>query len=170
MPISAESLVEVHLDALYGLARAWVRDADLAQDLTHRTFLKAFEKRGQLREPGAARAWLITILRHEIASEFRVRDREMAWEPETFEALPAETGDEGLDPDAVLALPLALQRVPEPSRHILLLRFQQELSYEEIASTLALPLGTVMSRLYRAKAAVRAQVLALCDRAQEGAP
>lgn len=171
MPLSAEGLVEDHLDALYGLARVWVRDSDLAQDLTHRTFLKAFEKRGQLRESGAARAWLISILRNEIASEYRVRSRELAWERDTLDDLPAaEPCEEGLDSEAILALPLALQRVPETSRHILLLRFQQELSYEEIASTLALPLGTVMSRLHRAKAAVRAQVMALANRPQEGAP
>lgn len=170
MPVSAECLVEDHLDALYGLARAWVRDSDLAQDLTHRTFLKAFEKRGQLREPGAARAWLISILRNEIASEFRTRGREMTWEREALDDLPAEPCEDGLDSDAILALPLALQRVPETSRHILLLRFQQELSYDEIAQALALPLGTVMSRLHRAKAAVRAQIMALADRAQEGAP
>ncbi len=170
MPVSAECLVEEHLDALYGLARAWLRDADLAQELTHRAFLKAFEKRGQLRERGAARAWLIGILRNEIASEFRVRGRELNWEPDALDDLPAEPCEDGLDPEALLALPLALERVPEASRHILLLRFQQELSYEEIAHALALPLGTVMSRIHRAKAALRVQVMALAGRPQEGAP
>jgi len=169
LPVSAESLVEDHLDALYGLARAWVREPDLAQELVHRAFLKAFEKRGQLREPGAARAWLIAILRNEVASEFRSRGRELSWEREALDDLPAEPCPEDLDGEALLALPLALERVPETSRHILLLRFQQELSYEEIARLLALPLGTVMSRLHRAKAAVRAQILALAGRAQEGA-
>lgn len=170
MPLSAECLVECHLDALYGLAKAWVRDSDLAQDLTHRTFLKAFEKREQLRDSGAARSWLIAILRNEIASEFRSRGRELTWEREALDELPAEPCEDGLDAEALLALPLALERVPEASRTILLLRYQQELSYEEIARAMALPLGTVMSRLHRAKAAVRTQVLALAHRAQEGAP
>lgn len=170
MAPTAETLVTEHLDALYGLARAWLRDEGLAEELTHRVFLKAFERRGQLRCPESARAWLIGILRNEIASEFRSRGRLVAWEAEAFEALPDAQGDSDLHPEALEALPLALERLPEGSRSILLLRFQQELSYDEIARTLAVPLGTVMSRLHRAKQALKQQLSALAGPFPEGTP
>ncbi|HJW08129.1 MAG TPA: sigma factor, partial [Holophagaceae bacterium] len=64
-----------HLDALHGLALAWTHDGDWAGDLVQRTFLKAFERLGQLRAPEAARSWLITILRHERASDLRRQAR-----------------------------------------------------------------------------------------------
>lgn len=161
MAVSAEALVTEHLDALYGLARAWLRDEALAEDLTHRTFLKAFERRGQLRNPEAARAWLIGILRNEITSEFRTQARQVTWDPETLEALPASDPDPDLFGPALEVLPLALDRLPEATRAILLLRFQQELTYDEISRTLAIPLGTVMSRLHRAKLALKNQIEAL---------
>lgn len=151
---SAESLVQAHLDALYGLARAWTRDGDLAKELTHRAFLKAFEKRGQLRNPEAARAWLIAILRNEMMSEFRQRRIEV----ELDEEMPGYVEDPvdlECDEAMLFALPAAVNGLPDGMREILLLRFQQELSYEDISRILGLPMGTVMSRLHRAKAALR---------------
>ncbi len=155
---SAEHLVEHHLDALYGLAKAWVHDHDLAEDLTHRTFLKAFERRGQLRDPGAARAWLVAILRNEMVSEFRRRGREVAWDREDFEDLVDPTPEAEVPTDRLVALPAAFDCLADAFKDILLLRFQQELSYEAIAQLLGLPLGTVMSRLHRAKIALRSHL------------
>lgn len=170
MSVSAESLVAEHLDALYGLSRAWLRDEVLAEELTHRTFLKAFERRGQLRNPECTRAWLIGILRHEIASEFRSKGREVGWEGEAWDALPATTEEPAFCDEDLEVLPMALDQIPDASRTILLLRFQQELTYEEIARTLAVPLGTVMSRLHRAKQALKLQVQALMGLTPEGMP
>ncbi len=156
MPPSCEQLVEDHLDALHGLARAWTQDAELAKELVQRTFLRAFEKRHQLREAQAARSWLISIFRRELAGERRARNRFEVWEAEAFEELPEpEAADERLDPEDLARLPRVLASVADSHRHILLLRYQQELSYEQIAEVLDLPPGTVMSRLHRAKTAVR---------------
>jgi RNA polymerase sigma-70 factor, ECF subfamily len=165
--VSAEHLVDAHLEALHGLAVAWTHDRDLAQELTHRTFLKAIERRAQLRDPGAARAWLITILRNELVSEFRRRRREVAWEVE-HEEIPEPGPDGPWNPEALEALPAALDCLPEAARTILLLRFQQELRYEDIAAVLQIPLGTVMSRLHRAKAALRTHLTAMAS--VSGAP
>jgi RNA polymerase sigma-70 factor (ECF subfamily) len=66
-PPSCETLVEDHLDALHGYARYRTRSADLAQELVQRAFLKAFENRHRLRNPAAARPWLLAILRNELA-------------------------------------------------------------------------------------------------------
>lgn len=151
-----EGLVEGHLDALHAFALAWTRNGDLAAEVVQRTFLKAFEKLHQLRDPGAARGWLVAILRNEIALEYRGRMRLVAWDGADFDALAGEAAqDEGVDPSLLAALPGALDQLPDPAREILLLRFQQELSYEQISDLLGLPLGTVQSRLHRAKAALK---------------
>ncbi|WP_243319973.1 sigma-70 family RNA polymerase sigma factor [Geothrix sp. SG200] len=164
MDLTSESLVEGHLDAVYAYARAKLRQEDLARELVQRTFLKAFEKLGQLRDALAARGWLLSILRHEIAMEFRASARFEVWDDEAFENLPGPEVDEAVDPSLLAALPGALDRLPEAARSILLLRFQQELSYEQIGGLLDLPLGTVQSRIHRAKAALKAAM------AEEGRP
>lgn len=154
--MTCESLVDGHLDAVHAYARSKLRQEDLAKELVQRTFLKAFQKRSQLRDPLAARGWLLSILRNEIAMEFRSTARFEVWDEQDFEALPGPEAEEGVDPSLLEALPDALARIPEAARTLLLLRFQQELSYEQIADLLDLPLGTVQSRLHRAKASLKA--------------
>ena len=156
MSLTCEALVEDHLDAVHAYARSKLRQEDLAREIVQRTFLKAFEKRGQLRDALAARGWLLSILRNEIAMEFRSSARFEVWDEKDFEALPGPEDEEGVDASLLKALPGALARIPEAARTLLLLRYQQELSYEQIADLLDLPLGTVQSRLHRAKAALKA--------------
>lgn len=154
VPLSCEALVEGHLDALHGYALSRTRSADLAKELVQRAFLKAFEKRHQLRDPLAARGWLLTILRNELAMEYRAHARFVVWDSEDFDAVPGETED-FLDHDLIGQLPTALAQLSEGARDILTLRFQQELSYEAIAEMLNIPMGTVQSRIHRAKLALK---------------
>ena len=155
MNLTCESLVEGHLDAVYAYARAKVRQEDLAREIVQRTFLKAFEKRGQLRDVLAARGWLLSILRNEIAMEFRANAKFEVWDDQAFENIPGPEEEEAVDPALLAALPHALAHIPEAARSLLLLRYQQDLSYEQIADMLQMPLGTVQSRLHRAKATLK---------------
>lgn len=148
---TCEALVEGHLDALHGYAYARTRSGDLAREVVQRAFLKAFEKRHQLRDPLAARGWLLTILRNEIALEHRAHARFVVWEPDDFEAVAGPEVEAGLDPELVDALPEALGQLSEGARDILHLRYQQDLSYDAIADLLGVPMGTVQSRIHRAK-------------------
>ncbi len=157
--LSCEDLVARHLDALHGLALAWTHDRDQAGELVQRTFLKAFEKVSQLRSAEAARSWLIAILRNERNTDLREQARLEAFEEE--HAAPPEEREEGLDPALLHALPSALDCLPAGHRDVLLLRYQQELSYEAIGESLGIPTGTVMSRLHRAKAQLRRLLLAV---------
>jgi len=154
--VTCESLVEGHLDAVHAYARMKLRQEDLAKEIVQRTFLKAFEKRGQLRDVLATRGWLLSILRNEIAMEFRASARFEIWDEQDFDELPGPEDEEGVDPSLLKGLPDALARIPEAAQTLLLLRYQQELSYEQIAGILELPLGTVQSRIHRAKAALKA--------------
>jgi RNA polymerase sigma-70 factor (ECF subfamily) len=149
--LTCEQLVEGHLDALHGYALGRTRNGDLAKEVVQRTFLKAFEKRGQLREPAAARAWLMAILRNEIAMEHRAHARFVVWEPDDFDAVPHPEESAAVDPELLAALPAALEGLSEGARDILVLRYQQDLSYDDIASLLGVPMGTVQSRIHRAK-------------------
>lgn len=160
---SCEFLVEEHLDALHGYALYRTRSADLAQELVQRTFLKAFENRDRLRNPASARAWLLTILRREFAMECRAQARFVVMEADDFEAAPADS-DHPIDPEFLHALPAALAQLSEEARDILALRFQQELGYEVIAELLCIPLGTVQSRIHRAKLALRTLLQAVPSR------
>ena len=156
--MTCESLVDGHLDAVHAYARSKLRQEDLAKEVVQRTFLKAFQKRSQLRDPLAARGWLLSILRNEIAMEFRSTARFEVWDEQDFETLPGPEDEEGVDPSLLEALPDALARIPEAARTLLLLRYQQELTYEQIADLLDLPLGTVQSRLHRAKATLKTEL------------
>lgn len=153
-----QRLVEEHYVSLYRYAFRLTGCAGDAEDLTQETFCKAQLKLGQLREAERAKSWLFSILRN--AYLHRVRD------DRRHHCLSlTEVGDvsEPL-PDA---LPLveperlqeALDELPEVFRTPVILYYFEEFSYRDIAEQMALPLGTVMSRLARAKAHLRERLL-----------
>ncbi|WP_291272301.1 sigma-70 family RNA polymerase sigma factor [Geothrix sp.] len=167
--LTCESLVEGHLDAIYAYARAKVRQEDLARDIVQRTFLKAFEKRGQLRDVLAVRGWLLSILRNEIAMEFRASAKFEVWDDQAFENIPSPEGEEPVDPVLLATLPEAMADLSEAARSLLYLRYQQDLSYEEMADILGIPMGTVQSRLHRAKASLKSAMAKAGNRLKGGA-
>jgi RNA polymerase sigma-70 factor (ECF subfamily) len=153
-PPTVERLVEEHYTSLYRYAyRLSGRGTD-AEDLVQETFCKAQANLGQLRDAGRARPWLFSILRN--AYLHRARSERQ----QTFLSLEA-AGDVAepppdplpeIDPEQLQA---ALNELPEVFRTPLILFYFEEFGYREIAEQMDLPLGTVMSRLARAKAHLR---------------
>lgn len=140
--------------SLFGAAYRMTGNAHDAEDLVQETFLRAFRAFDRF-EPGSnARAWLHTILQRVRTDAFRRTKRR----PETVEL---EGEGPGLPPpqDALAAgredLERALAALPEVFRTAVVLRDVQELSYAEIAAALAIPVGTVMSRIHRGRALLR---------------
>ncbi len=143
-----------HLPAAYNLAR-WLmrRDAD-AEDAVQEAMLRAFRFFDGYRG-GEARAWLLAIVRnccYAALSKDRAGEREN--DPELIERL----GDASQNPEAAalksagtVAMRAALDKLPLEFREILVLRELESLSYKEIAEATGLPMGTVMSRLSRAR-------------------
>jgi len=132
------------------------RDRQEAEDLVQETLLQAFRSFGRFTPGTNCRAWLITILQHVRSNRRRARFRREAvetradWIAETVAfvpPVPAHITDED-----VLA---ALEGIPELYQHIILLCDVEELTYKEIAEALAIPMGTVMSRLHRGRALLR---------------
>jgi RNA polymerase sigma-70 factor (ECF subfamily) len=150
-------LVERHYALLYRYAyRLTGSEAD-AEDLTQQAFLTAQTKWDQLRDETCARSWLFTIVRNGYLKDRRtpVSFTSMALD-EMIES--AETAEE-TDFDGE-QLQNALNDLPEEFRSPLILFYFQEFSYKEIAEQMEVPIGTVMSRLARAKAFLRRHLTA----------
>jgi len=150
-----ERFARPHAAAALRLARTLVRNEADAQDVLQDSFLRAFRHfRGFSGE--SPRAWLLSIVRNVSFTLWRKRDRVEPGEPEpTLDSEP----DPAPSPEARLLdacdaaeVRAALDRLPELHREVLVLREMEECSYREIASILGVPIGTVMSRLSRARA------------------
>jgi RNA polymerase sigma factor (sigma-70 family) len=152
------------LDAAYNFARFLSRDADAAQDIVQEAFLRAYRSFAGYRS-GDARAWVFTIVRncyHSWLIDRRRRARlevDHHGEGNSEEPIFNISSDED-NPEAKLlrkaesrTVRLMLDMMPRPLREILVLRELEELSYRQISDVTALPIGTVMSRLARARKA-----------------
>jgi len=147
--------VLAQLPSLRRYARALTRDESAAEDLVHDALVRAYERRSTFHLGGNLRSWLFSILhnafvdgRHRRLAELR-RETEAARLAETA-LLP------GQESRARLAqIQRAFLSLPEEQRAVLHLVAFEDLAYQEAATTLGIPLGTLMSRLGRARAALR---------------
>jgi RNA polymerase sigma-70 factor, ECF subfamily len=151
-----EEFILPHLDAAYNLARWLVRNATDAEDLVQEAYLRAWKGFAGFRG-GDGRGWLLTIVRntcytwlhanrrHELAVEFdeQLHSADVAT-PEAERVLVQSAGRATLEK--------ALQELPAEFREVIVLRELEELSYKEISDIAGVPVGTVMSRLARARA------------------
>jgi RNA polymerase sigma-70 factor (ECF subfamily) len=154
-----EAEVIPQLDSLYRLALRLTTDPSRAEDLVQDTVLKAFRS-WQSFQPGTnIRSWLFTILRNTFINDYRRRQREPipmdleAVEPHaSFRAVDDEDPEGTFFSQIVDAKVLeAIDRLPEDFREVLVLSDIENLPYAEIAGVLAIPVGTVKSRLFRAR-------------------
>lgn len=143
----------LHLDAAHNLARWLVRSVGDAEDLVQEAYLRAFRHFHTFRG-GDSRPWLLTIVRNTCFSWLR-RNRVELSESYLFEEMP---GSDTSNPEALLLrsrdaahLNAAIEALPPDYREVLMLREFEQLSYKDIATVAGLPIGTVMSRLARAR-------------------
>ena len=145
-------LIGQHYEVLYRVSFRLTGSVADAEDLTQQTFLTAQQKLEQLRQSESAKSWLLAILRHHF---FRNRTRaarqsvrlDSLPEPACSTHKPAEFDSEELQ--------AALNDLPDEFRFPLVLYYFHEQSYQDIATELSIPLGTVMSRLSRGKEHLR---------------
>jgi RNA polymerase sigma-70 factor (ECF subfamily) len=155
-----EELVLPHLDAAHNLARWLTRNPDDAEDVVQEACVRALKYIDALRGT-SARPWFLTIVRHAFY-DWCERNRPVGLARDDGNAIDEAVDHAGLGPeqaalrraesrllaDAVADLPLAY-------REVLILREMEELSYKEIARIAEIPIGTVMSRLARARGLLR---------------
>ena len=149
-----------HLDAAYNLARWLTRDGHDAEDVVQEAVVRALRYLGSLRS-GNGKAWFLTIVRNVFYDWVR-QNRPVELVHDADDVIEALEDPAAVDPqvqalrsaDARL-LADALAQVPLQFREVVVLRELEDLSYKEIASVLAIPVGTVMSRLARGRAMLR---------------
>jgi RNA polymerase sigma-70 factor (ECF subfamily) len=159
-----EQKIIPQLGAAYNLARRLSKDADAAQDIVQEAFLRAHRSFAGYRGENA-RAWILEIVRNCCYSWLMSRRRKSRLEVDFHDAgyteeLILNTSSDECSPEAMLVqeaerqtVRCVLDTVPLPLREILVLREFEELSYRQISEVTALPIGTVMSRLARARRA-----------------
>ncbi|GAC1347374.1 MAG: hypothetical protein NVSMB18_32150 [Acetobacteraceae bacterium] len=161
-----EQIVLPHLDAAYNLARWLIRDPTLAEDVVQDATVRALGYFSSYRG-GDGRAWLLRIVRNTAYAALAARTRECARSLDQAgagldcEPVALQVADPADDPETALAhrqdlgtLDRALGALPIELRECLVLRELEELSYKEVAHVTGLPIGTVMSRLWRARRAL----------------
>src|SRR5213075_3412188 len=151
----AKRLVEL-IPRLRRYARALVGDRATADDLVQDTLERAWTKLHLYRRGTDLRAWLFTVMHNVHVNRVR------ATRPvDPLDDDMAELAQRGTQSDALLVRDLdrAIARLPADQRAVLLLVTLEEMSYEEVARTLGIPIGTVMSRLSRAREKLRAMML-----------
>jgi len=152
-----------YIDSLYRTALRLTRNPADAEDLVQDTYLKAFRSADHF-EPGTnLRAWLFTILHNTARNRARDRARDVVTADSeavdrVAEAWPASGEGVGTTPESLLLrdtldpdLQAALNALPDVFRNAVWLRDVEEFSYAEIAEMLAIPVGTVMSRISRGR-------------------
>jgi len=156
---SFEAMMLPHLDAAHNLARWLLRNEEDAQDVVQEAYLRAFKSFGGFHGSNG-RAWLLTIVRN--TSYTLLKKNHAVDLTTTFDEEIHASGQESLTPAAILEhsedaklMSEAMDELPAEFREILTLRHQEGLSYKEIADITQIPVGTVMSRLARARAKLR---------------
>ena len=155
---SVQQLVEEHYAALYRYAYRLAGAASDAEDLTQEAFCKAQLQMAQLRDPARAKAWLFSILRNAYLHRARAQRQHRQVSLDSVGDLPEPLPDPlpEVEPER---LQQALGELPEVFRTPVILYYFEDFTYRDIADQMDLPIGTVMSRLARAKAYLKTRLL-----------
>ena len=171
-----EEVALPHFDALFNLALNLTRNRRDAEDLVQEAYLRAFRFFDSYRPGTLIKAWLFRILRNTFINRYRaakIRPDEVDFAKieDNYERVLDEFSRQRTSPeDAVMDRVLdseiqgALGRLPEEYRSVVLMALLEEMSYKEIAAALAVPLGTVMSRLHRGRKLLQATLLEFAQR------
>lgn len=158
----ADMLIE-HINGLYGYAMTLVRNRSDAEDLVQETYVRAVPAMERLRADSNIKSWLFTILRNIWLNQLRQVSITLHMPGSDIDHYATDVPAGALrDPHSLLVSKIdqeqvrhAIQQLPVEAREIILLREFEDLSYQEIASILNCPIGTVMSRLGRARSRLR---------------
>ena len=160
-----EELAMPLFDALYNFARWLAHDSRDAEDLVQETYLRALRSFASFRPGTNFRAWIFRILRNNFLSSCSKLERRMTVAIDSEEVGP-ELAIDMENPETILMsrsdsqlMQRAIDDLPVHYREALVLCEVEEMSYQEIAQILSIPMGTVMSRLARARKAVRESLL-----------
>lgn len=170
-----QELTSPHVRLLYNMAVRYTGNSYDAEDLVQETMYAAYKSFASLREKHKCKAWLLTILRRRFYREQSQKTKQpfLVDDEAYLLLLDRYAGAEHLldlkRQEAVSEVQQILSELPEKYKTPLLLFFMEDMSYQEISETLELPMGTVMSRLSRAKHHFKKAMLQLAIRETEQA-
>ena len=150
--------LEASRSRLYRIAYAWTHNAALADDLVQETLTKAWQKHDQLRDPEAEEAWLFSIMTNCFRDHHR---RERETDDIDDMDIPCEhcLETEHIRSELAARVRTAIAKLPQGQRQVVTLVDLKGFSYNEVSLILGIPSGTVMSRLCRARAALKGMLL-----------
>jgi RNA polymerase sigma-70 factor (ECF subfamily) len=155
----------VHRESVFRICLGFSRNYAEAEDLAQETYLKAYQGLGKLKNPAISKEWLFRIAKNSCLDhqkKMRIRGRLLLRLAE--ESSPAGSVDTAADiGDALVRLKAAVRILPGKLKTVFVLREYAHLTYEEISATLSLRMGTVMSRLNRARKRIGAALQETCD-------
>jgi RNA polymerase sigma-70 factor, ECF subfamily len=168
-PPTFEELMLPHMDAAYNLARWLLRDPHDAEDALQDACLRAYRSLDRFRGDDG-RAWLLTIVRNVCYSRMRQRRREPAKDAFDDDAHgsthdPADANAAAWRETKGELLQQALERLPDEYREVIVLHEIEGLPYRDIAVVAGIPIGTVMSRLARARSKLQTELIILSGKA-----
>jgi len=155
-----------HLDLLYRVALRYTREPARAEDLVQDTMLKAYRAWDRFELGTSARAWLLAIMRNTFINLYRREKREpVTMDLDNVEIDPIHNPAEESDPEGAFFdrivdenILRALDDLPSEFREVMILSDVEGFPYAEIAATLGIPVGTVKSRLFRARKLMQANL------------
>tara|TARA_R110002072_G_scaffold64_15_gene529 strand:- start:17164 stop:17715 length:552 start_codon:yes stop_codon:yes gene_type:complete len=150
--VQYENLVKAYSGWLYRYAYWLCGEKATSEDLVQETFLRAWRFLDSLKDEGAAKSWLTTILRRENARRFE--RKQLDYSDVEMDTLPSERQDFDTRPE-ILALRNAMKKLPVKYREPLVLQVLEGYNLEEIAAMFDLPRNTVATRLHRARQKLR---------------
>lgn len=164
-------LVLRHQKRVYNVARAMLGDAHAAEDLAQEAFLHAYRALPSYRAEGRFSAWLRTIVTRLCLNHRRDRRREVPWAELAGHAAEATAGPDSRvgEWERCDAVRRAIASLAPDYRAVIVLRYLEDLSYEEIARHLKVPVSTIETRLHRAKKQLRQRLETLEERAESAA-
>jgi RNA polymerase sigma-70 factor, ECF subfamily len=160
-----KKLTYPHMRLLYNVALKYTGNVFDAEDIVQETYLMGFHKFSQLKDPKKIKPWLLRILRNNFLKACRKDNaRQQLHKTDYIEFLTAGTQKDAADDLLTRAADTgivnrAIDQLPIKYKEILILYYMDDMLYKDIAETLDIPLGTVMSRLNRAKEALKVTLL-----------
>ena len=161
-----KKLVANSRDRLYRMAYAWTHDTHLADDLVQQTLCKALSNHKQLRDPGAAEAWLFRIMSNCLKDYHRAK-REVLSDKELVIVDRRTPDDETQEQQLVLKVRQAVSQLPFAQCQVVTLVDLEGFTYSTVADILEIPVGTVMSRLCRGRQALKEHLMDIRPRGEQ---
>lgn len=167
-PQAFGKIVDAYQNRVYGFVRRMLGSDEEAQDVTQEVFIKAFQSIGRFDGRSSLRTWLFRIAYNLCIDRSRRAARrvsETSMEPASAEDEPQDFPDSRWDPASVVindellrVVEAAIETMSDKLRSVLLLHDREEMDYDQIARTIDVPVGTVKSRLFLARAHIQRQV------------